>query len=133
LHENSLLLYPSPSFLLFTLRLILHPFVWWHPFITSLPSSLLDIVDAPVPLLIGTRQNLETSVPSVDLDTFESRGVERGMTVFIEIKVAMERKWAERDIFGMQQVFRERFLSEITKRSKTFSKVIRGEIAEGNK
>jgi hypothetical protein len=87
LHENSLLLTPSPSSLLFTLRLLLAPFAWWHPFIASLPSSLLDIVDAPVPLMIGTSEQIETTLPYVDLETMESRGIERGVSVFNEMKV----------------------------------------------
>ncbi len=70
--------------------------------------------------MIGTSEHIETSLPYTDLDTMESRGVEREMKVFSEIKVGMERKWAERDILGMQQVFREGILSEITKRSTTF-------------
>jgi len=87
LHENSLLLAPSPSPLLFTLRLLLAPFAWWHPFIASLPSSLLDRVEAPVPLMIGTSEQIESSLPYVDLETMESRGVQRRMSVISEIKV----------------------------------------------
>jgi hypothetical protein len=88
-HENSLLLSPSPSSLLFTLRLLLQPFTWWHPFIASLPSSLLEIVDAPVPLMIGTSEHIEwceLGLAALNLDTMESRGLERGMSVFSEMK-----------------------------------------------
>ncbi len=73
-----------------------------------------------MPLMIGISEHIESSLPSVDLDTMESRGVEREIKFFSEIKVLMERKWAERDILEMQQVFREGILSEITKRSTTF-------------
>jgi hypothetical protein len=77
-HENSLLLSPSPSSLLFTLRLLLQPFTWWHPFIASLPLSLHEIVDAPVPLMIGTSEHIEwceLELAALNLDTMESRGI----------------------------------------------------------
>ena len=51
--------------------------------------------------------------------------------MFSQLKVEMERKWAEKDILGMQEVFRNGFLSEITKKSNTFSKVIKSEIVRG--
>jgi hypothetical protein len=31
----------------------LFPFTWWHVLIPILPRPLIDIVDAPVPILIG--------------------------------------------------------------------------------
>jgi hypothetical protein len=37
--------------------------------------------------MIGTSEQIETTLPSVDLETMESRGIERGMSVFSEMKV----------------------------------------------
>ena len=35
------------------IRALLYPFTWWHTFIPTLPTYMIDILDAPVPILIG--------------------------------------------------------------------------------
>jgi len=36
-----------------TMTALLYPFEWQHTFITVLPSTLIDIVDAPTPYIVG--------------------------------------------------------------------------------
>lgn len=32
---------------------LLKPFNWWHVFITIIPKSLLEVIEAPVPVMLG--------------------------------------------------------------------------------
>lgn len=38
---------------------ILYPFIWQYPLVTCLPDNLIEICQAPVPLLIGCSQNID--------------------------------------------------------------------------
>jgi DENN (AEX-3) domain len=38
---------------LFTVRNLISPFKWWHVFIPIVPTSLMDVIEAPVPVLLG--------------------------------------------------------------------------------
>ena len=37
---------------------------WWHPFICSLPESLRDVLEAPVPIMVGIdREMVQENIP----------------------------------------------------------------------
>lgn len=52
------------------MRSLLFPFKWWHIFITIVPLNLLEVIEAPVPIMIGIlREEFET----LDFQTIENR------------------------------------------------------------
>mmetsp|Transcript_31679 Transcript_31679/g.23481 ORF Transcript_31679/g.23481 Transcript_31679/m.23481 type:complete len:86 (-) Transcript_31679:86-343(-) len=53
---------------MFTLRTLLAPFRWWHIFIPIVPLNLMDVVEAPVPVLLGILNEQFITLNYEDLD-----------------------------------------------------------------
>lgn len=54
------------------LHAILYPFVWQYPMITVLPDHLMDICQAPIPIIIGCLQEVHAEIEDgivINLDT----------------------------------------------------------------
>ena len=41
------------SYAVIGLRALLSPFKWWHVFMPLFPNMLMDIIEAPIPILVG--------------------------------------------------------------------------------
>lgn len=52
---------------------LLYPFEWQHTFVTVLPTSLIDIVEAPTPYIVGILSSLKPHL--TDCDVSEVRGI----------------------------------------------------------
>jgi hypothetical protein len=55
--ERSVVFFTNSKFkltssVIFT-RLLLHPFKWWHLFMPTIPLTLLEVIEAPIPILCG--------------------------------------------------------------------------------
>lgn len=40
---------------------MLYPFTWQHTFVPILPLTMIDVLDAPAPFLIGCLRSLQTA------------------------------------------------------------------------
>jgi hypothetical protein len=49
------------------IRALLYPFHWVHVYLPVVPSPLLDLMEAPVPFMLGTHTNW---LPLIPLDCF---------------------------------------------------------------
>jgi len=57
----------TTSKILFTLRMLVAPFQWYHAFIVSVPTNLIDIVEAPFPIMVGVSYDLYKDIePGLD-------------------------------------------------------------------
>ena len=68
------------------------PFTWWHVFVPALPDRLREIVEAPVPVMlgiVGDGYELNGGVEKVNLDRGIIEGTERRKE-FAEIRSEME-------------------------------------------
>jgi hypothetical protein len=65
---------------MFFLKYFLAPLTWWHPFICSLPDTLVDILEAPVPLMLG----LNAATTTVELPFDAVKVKVRGEKVEVE-------------------------------------------------
>jgi len=52
------------------LRALLFPFKWWHIFIAVVPLSLLEVIEAPVPVMIGL---LKEQYETLSIEQIENR------------------------------------------------------------
>lgn len=57
--DNKLLL----SSAILTLQALLSPFKWCLVSIPILPMSLIDLLDAPIPIIVGVPQEIEEEIP----------------------------------------------------------------------
>lgn len=76
LHERKLIFYSRNinklSSCVLGLQAILYPFIWQYPMITVLPDHLIDICQAPIPIIIGTLQEVHVEIEDgivINLDT----------------------------------------------------------------
>lgn len=42
--------------------MLIAPFQWYHPCIVSVPTNLIDILEAPVPIMVGLSQELYNTI-----------------------------------------------------------------------
>jgi hypothetical protein len=47
---------------MYTIKHLLSPFKWWHVFITIVPLSLTDVLEAPVPVLLGITRDVFNTI-----------------------------------------------------------------------
>lgn len=84
---------------MFFLKYFLAPLTWWHPFICSLPDTLVDILEAPVPLMLGLTASTSTVVLPADAVKVRMRREEAevegaaGEGLFPGMREAMRREF----------------------------------------
>lgn len=88
------------SSLMFLLRGFLQPFPWCYPFVPMLPLNMRDIVDAPVPLMLGMMNSTEARMDFVSVRMTDSNFVIEGLPqgtreLFREVREAVSQKSSE--------------------------------------
>ena len=68
---------------MFFLKYFLDPLTWWHPFICSLPDTLMEILEAPVPLMLGLSAAINRTV---DIPANAVKVRVRGEKVEVEVE-----------------------------------------------
>ena len=55
---------------------MLHPFRWWHVFISIVPLSIIDVIEAPVPVMLGLIKE--------EYETLEIKDIENRMWINLD-------------------------------------------------
>ena len=51
-----------------SLHALLYPFVWQHTFVPVLPASMIEVVCAPTPYILGILTSLQPQLQQFELD-----------------------------------------------------------------